>query len=203
MKDDLSSPSNATKYSYRVYEDGPLTYYHYYFEEIEAPLAPVEGSQPAAAYPKMLPAGLAAVGLLTVAFGSGFAVVNAAHHQSGSASAQPISKSSLKQAPKQKVSVVPSVVPEQVVVTPTALRPIAKSKLSLKSTQVNLKPGLMKLAKGQVPSRVHTFAKVALTQSAIAAPEVTPMSRHRLVSVGSHSPNHSINRSTPIVASAQ
>ncbi len=142
MKDDLSSPSNATKYSYKVYEDGPLTYYHYYFEEIEPPLSSVESNQ-AATYPQLLPAGLSAAGLLTVAFASGFGVMSLVNsHQPAPSAPQPISKSPLKSAPSQKLSARPAVAPEKLTIKPASLRPLAHAKPVPKSTQVSFKPSL-------------------------------------------------------------
>jgi hypothetical protein len=178
MKDDLSSPSNVTKYSYKVYEDGPLTYYHYYFEETEPPRMPVDSSQ-SLANPKLLPAGLSATGMLTAAFVSGFAVVSVAHHQPAP-TAPPIAKQQLPQKSGPKLSLAPAVRPEKLGVTPISLRPKSGQNPIQAPIQANVKPTLVpSVATPSVSGGDRSKTKVATSNhlttggSAIAAPETS------------------------------
>jgi hypothetical protein len=201
MKDDLSSPANATKYSYKVYEDGPLTYYHYYFEEIESPLSAVESNQPLAYPNKLLPTGLSAAGMLTAAFASGFAVVSMANQQPDVMAVPSIAKSQLKQTPQSKLSVAPAVTPEKVVVTPASLRPMATVKPVLKSIQSNVKSGAVKSTNGRSQPQARTQTKESMAHSAIAKPEVTMMQWQRPTSVRPQA-SRSVNQTTSMVAAA-
>jgi hypothetical protein len=188
MKDDLSSPSTVTRYSYKVYEDGPLTYYHYYFEETEVPVAPVESSS-LVTYPKLLPAGLSAAGVLTAAFASGFTAVSVVNQPAP----PPVTTSRPQNFPtraQQAVSVKPAIVPEKSGMMPVSLRPAPKAKSAVK---VSLKPATPPAQAKHLKSAALS-AHRSTARPAIAAPESMPPSLQRVQSRPqrvSHSPKHS------------
>lgn len=150
-----SSPEETLENPYEQCNEGPLTYYRYYFDDLE---------QPAIAVPEVgrsirinyLSPGLLGAGVLTATVASGFMIANAAKEKPVVTPAQAPADAQVKQTTTQQLPTPKPAAPEKITAN--------EAQLAQKSTRTTPK------AADSLTSALKTPPKVDLSQLAIAPP---------------------------------